>query len=175
MKVNFLYLMTTTTRDYLIEQVRSGNVLIFSKLQTLNQGDTEYYFIENPEDNGLIEIESISTTAGTKTDVNIHTNVTVDTDGDDMHIINSRVGDVEDIGLTRTYGGAYSDLDAEPFEDIIPGGEGGSSGPAGNVVGGIGRDIALSIPAGENVLLEFVNSSSSDGYIAPRFLINVVE
>lgn len=164
--------MTTKTQDYIIQEVREGDVLVFSKNQDLPQNSTEYYFIENPAGDDLVEIEDIQVVAGTKTDVRIHYNVSQDSSGTAMPVINGRVGAEEDKGLTREYGGSYSDLDSKPFEDVVPGGEGGNGGRS-NVVGGRIQGFGIVIPPGENILIEAENTSSSDGYVAPRFVANI--
>lgn len=166
--------MTTKTQDVLIEKIRQGDVITYSKRQDLPQGSTQYYYLENPTDNGLIEIEGISAVAGTKTDVNIHYNVDQTSQGTSMHVRNHRVSSSEDLGITRQYNGSYDSLNDEPLEDTIPGGEGGA-GPAGNVVGGKNSEQSISISPGNNVLFEFVNNSSSDGYIAPKFTVTLID
>lgn len=161
--------MTTVTQDYLVRKVREGDVTVFSKRQDVLQGESEYYYLSNPSDSEEIEIEGISATAGSKMDVNIYTDVTENTEGSQMNAMNSRVGSSVVQGLTRRYGGDYTGND-EPLEDTIPGSEGGN-GAASNVAGAHAEGNTISLPPGEEILLEFVNSSQSDSYVAPRFVV----
>ena len=162
--------MVTKTQDYTVQKVRSGDVKVFTKRQDLASGSTTYYYIENGFDDREIELESFTVIAGAKTFADIHKNVDVESNGSQMNSFNSRVGSPEETDLVRRYGGSYSNLDPNPLEDAIPGGEGGT-GARANVAGAHGEGNTISIPPGNNVLVEFENVSSSDSYIAPRFVV----
>lgn len=161
--------MTQRTEPSRSQNVKEGSVITFSKRQTVAKTEKAYYFIGNPESNNeQVEVSGVSAVAGGAFNVDVHTDVTVDTPGTDMHEFNNRVGEGATVtNVERKYGGSYSDLDNNPLEDAIP----GSTGNPSLQIGGSNAKTSFAVPPGNNLLMVYTNVSGADTYIVPRLEI----
>lgn len=148
--------MTFRVEDQIVQDIEEGKIFDASARIELGAGATESFVIQAPSDVDVkpsILAFTISNEATLALD--FYEDVSIDSSGTAMNIVNSKSGASNSTDLVFEYGGSYSG-GSKVAEDLFPAGtKNQSSGSKAN-------DIRRIVSSGDAVRYEFTNQDGSN-------------
>lgn len=162
--------MTETVQTRTAKKVGEGEVTSLAVRRDVGTGETVTLFLENlTSSESEIRIRGVELSAERQFNVNLHQNVTEDTAGSPVSDFEHYVGESDNVGsFNANIGGAYSDLNTDPFEELCP------AESSKNILGSQ-SNASFILPPGTNVLLEATNESGNSSIVSISFEVSKVE